>query len=1033
MIKRSTKLCLEWFAGFLAGMVIFCLALGLRLASGPIELNFLKSPLANTLALSEQGIHWRIEQARLAWDGVESAPQLRIVNLQALDIKDQVIATLPEMAIGLSLRALLFGDLAPGSITLLQPSITIVRNADGHFRMQTETNVATSAVATPGPDLLTGALQSLIGDGDAGIAALRYLRHLEIRGGEVLLDDKLHEAAYWVPKIDLELRRNRSGLSGEAALAIELDEQRTEFKTQLSQPKGATTIAITTQFDHIDIGRIARLVPEFADFSRLRTTISGSLQFNLRPDAEIQGIAINARSDKASLQHERYFPSAIELEDLQMVAHYDAAAGLGLDRLSAKVMGAEVTLSGAARPDGANTRVTAKAEIKQLDLKNLAQLWPAEMAPKPRAWVVPNINLGLVPIAQASFAGVLPGAVMAGHDWQNLEIGQLAGQIEFRDARVDYLSPMPAATGVSGKADIDAAAMRIHVESGQAGGVTLGQGEVVINGLSAVDQDIAIDVGVSGGIADVLRLLDHEPLRLPSKRDFKPEQFGGTAQAQVHLAFPLLNDLKLEQVQVAVKGQGQNISMQNALWGQAASGGDMQIVVTQNELEIAGNAVLADLPFSLLWQEDFRDTPKAARSRYVVNAKGQVESAIQKLAIPLPIPISGIADVDVDYRVAADRSAELLIQADLTQAAVAVLEANYWKIPGQRAAARAEFLLGDGGALRRLRQFSLQAADAKIEGTAEFGAGQSLQRLDVTKLQTPHNDAQIILRRENANSYAINLWGAKFDAGYLWSKPAADDPAERDNYTIDFNLARLAMGGIEDFQGARGRLVLRGPVTESLRLDAKTGDSKPIPFTASITPGGNGRILTARSDDAGAVLRVLNVYDTMRGGKLSLDGVYPSADRDVMNGKLRIDNFAITKATVLAQLLNMSSLTGILQSLGGQGIEFEKLTVDLTQQPGLLTVKTARMNGSSIGIKVGGTIDTKNGRLDLSGTLAPANALNKIVAEIPLIGGILTMGGEQPLFAFNFTVKDQIDNPKISVNPLSALTPGILREVFGGN
>jgi hypothetical protein len=35
------------------------------------------------------------------------------------------------------------------------------------------------------------------------------------------------------------------------------------------------------------------------------------------------------------------------------------------------------------------------------------------------------------------------------------------------------------------------------------------------------------------------------------------------------------------------------------------------------------------------------------------------------------------------------------------------------------------------------------------------------------------------------------------------------------------------------------------------------------------------------------------------------------------------------------------------------------------------------------------------------------------------------------VFAASYTVRGPLDNPEISVNPLSALTPGFLRGLFG--
>lgn len=1030
MIKRGTKICVEWLIGFLVGLMIIGGTIVWRLQTGPVALPFLKATVVQALAIPQAGVQWRIDSLDLVWDAQASSPALRLSGLRAFNAADDAVATIPELAVGVSLRALIVGRFAPSSITVLQPALTLTRDQENHWQVQSLAlkDNAMADGASAAPDFMADVLQSFIGQQDAKIPFLRYLRRVSVRGGEVLVDDRHRAATFWLPELNMELVRNRQGLSGKADLEVELDESRTQFQAQIVWPQGANTAMITTQFAALDVGRMVQLVPEFAEFARMKTTIAGSLQFTVSTDGGLTKIDLVARSDQAELNHAVYFPTPVTIQGLDLRADYTPLGGLQVSLLSGTIMGAKLQLSGTLAPQTDGFATVANVELSDLDLRHLAALWPADVAPKPRAWVVPNIAEGRVSRATVNFKGTLP----PNRDTAELHIAELTGAMDFNGAVIDYLSPLPKATGVNGRAEFDADTMTITTTSGTAGGMTLGDGKTVIGGLSAVDQTIVIDMAARGEIADILRILDHEPLRLPSKKSIRPDQFTGDATANAKLSFPLLKDLLLEQISIDVKGQGTDVGMTDALWGQPMQRGNLTVAVTQDGMEIAGDGVLADTPFNLLWQEDFRDRPTGPRSRYVVSATGQVESALTMLGLDLPIPISGIASVDVDYRIATDRSADALIQADLTNAAAALPEANYWKPAGQRGTARVEMAVGSAGKIQRLRQFTFAANDVAIEGKAEFDNAQELQRLEITKLKTAQNDAQLILKQEGKNSYAINVWGSKFDAGYLWDAPP-DDDATTDNYTIDFNLGRLSMGGTDQFQQAKGRIVKRGKVTESLRFSALTGAKGDQPLSATITPSPAGRRILVQSPDAGGVLRALNVYDTMRSGALTVEGVYRAPDRDELAAVLRINNFTITDAPILGQLLNLSSLPGILQNLSGQGINFDKFTADFVQLPGLMTIKTARLNGASIGIKVSGTIDTHNDSFDLNGTLAPANALNKVIAEIPLIGGILTMGGEQPLFGFNFSIKDRIDQPKISVNPLSALTPGILREVFGGN
>ena len=55
--------------------------------------------------------------------------------------------------------------------------------------------------------------------------------------------------------------------------------------------------------------------------------------------------------------------------------------------------------------------------------------------------------------------------------------------------------------------------------------------------------------------------------------------------------------------------------------------------------------------------------------------------------------------------------------------------------------------------------------------------------------------------------------------------------------------------------------------------------------------------------------------------------------------------------------------------------------------------------------------------------------LNAVAGQVPLIGPLLG-GGSQGLFAANFALSGASADPQVTVNPLSALAPGVLRQLF---
>jgi hypothetical protein len=76
-------------------------------------------------------------------------------------------------------------------------------------------------------------------------------------------------------------------------------------------------------------------------------------------------------------------------------------------------------------------------------------------------------------------------------------------------------------------------------------------------------------------------------------------------------------------------------------------------------------------------------------------------------------------------------------------------------------------------------------------------------------------------------------------------------------------------------------------------------------------------------------------------------------------------------------------------------------------------------------------IDLDAGSCDIHGTVVPAYALNTLPGKIPLIGKLFSPEKGGGLFAMRYTMTGPFANPKVTINPLSALTPGFLREIFG--
>jgi hypothetical protein len=125
------------------------------------------------------------------------------------------------------------------------------------------------------------------------------------------------------------------------------------------------------------------------------------------------------------------------------------------------------------------------------------------------------------------------------------------------------------------------------------------------------------------------------------------------------------------------------------------------------------------------------------------------------------------------------------------------------------------------------------------------------------------------------------------------------------------------------------------------------------------------------------------------------------------------------------------TLYGLVDVLGGPGLGFTRLIAPLRMTDRLIQLNDARAFSSSLGLTAKGRIDLDQERADIQGTIVPAYFFNSLLGYIPLIGRLFSPEQGGGLFAARYSLVGPLEDPAVSVNPLSALTPGFLREVFG--
>jgi hypothetical protein len=205
----------------------------------------------------------------------------------------------------------------------------------------------------------------------------------------------------------------------------------------------------------------------------------------------------------------------------------------------------------------------------------------------------------------------------------------------------------------------------------------------------------------------------------------------------------------------------------------------------------------------------------------------------------------------------------------------------------------------------------------------------------------------------------------------------------------------------------------------------------PEQIQASIRKAGNGRRLLVKAADGGALLRAADVVGTIQGGRLSLDATYDDrTPSSPLTGTAELMDFSVRDAPALGKLLQAATIYGVVDAMRGPGLLFTDAVLPFRWDGGVLQLSEARAFSASLGLTARGSVDTNRNTLALQGTVVPAYVLNSMLGRLPLIGRLFSAEAGGGLVAVDYGLNGPMANPTVSVNPLSALTPGFLRGLF---
>ncbi len=1037
MIRRTSKIILEILGIGVAGVVVLVLLAAWRLSSGPISIDFIAPYIEEDMASPDDAYFFKLGEVTLIWGGWSRSLTLQADGVKLYRRDGTLISSLPKIEIGLSAPALLAGDLAPTSLFLINPKLRLRRDADGviSFGLDDTQDLMSGDAADSVKDFVLGLAAKPNRDRPSG-----YLTDLRIINGDISVIDDRFDKVWNVPNATIILKRDRVGLYMDVEFALNFDSDVTTVHATGFYDRDLATVVLEAEFDNFIPRHIAWRVESLKFLSAVDIALNGRLSFAIDVNGRVVDVGFNVASGPGHFRNAAWYPDGLAIESVQAVGRVgDNLDRVEIDNLLIDFGGPALVVAGQVSNLRTVPSVDGDIAMSGVPIDDLDRLWPRGVGVGARKWVTKNLSDGMVTEIQATVR--LRGTRTAP---ASLVLEKLDGTMKFHGATVEYLSPMPPVRAVSGTTKFGLDRFDIFIQGGAVGDLEIASGRIALKNLDRLPATATIDLMVTGPAGQVMALIDNKPLGYAKKLGISPADIRGRANVGVHLAFPMTKTLKLDDLGPRAEARISSLQWKNAFRGMDVEDGELTVKVDGKRMIAEGTVTVAATPVDLVWRENFRGAEYVTE----VKATGSFPDRVIRHFVPkFANMMSGPVDAEVEYRVRRDGWSTLDVAGEVTRMTLSVPEIEWEKPAGVASQAKFQLTMQDGRPVE-LTSFQFFSDALDIRGSATFtAAGDEIETITIDELNAglTNLSGSIVLDADGGKSIAIvgeslDLTG-RFGEFFSIGKDDDDDALVAEGATypgagldIDANIRRVYLDSTEHryVDDVKFRMVERDDSLQSMAIEVKLPGGGQT-FGLSVEPTGNIRYVSALTEDAGELFRLLGVVDTVKGGRFALTGQFDdAADDQALTAHVEVTDFRVVDAPVLARILTLASYTGIVDEMEGTGISFDRLAADIEMADGDITIENGRAHGPALGLTMNGAYYGEGDRFDLQGTIIPAYFFNSILGNIPVISDIFVGEEGGGTFAGAYTVTGSRDNPKITVNPLAALLPGVLRRIMTG-
>ena len=684
-----------------------------------------------------------------------------------------------------------------------------------------------------------------------------------------------------------------------------------------------------------------------------------------------------------------------------------------------------VALTGRFDYSGTEPHIAFGVACTRMPVSAMKRIWPIFAAADVRAWALEHISGGMV--ERAVIAGNAPLEVFK-HDGPPTPDDGLSIDIETSGTTVRPIPTLPAIRDadltvriVGRNAVVNIGRGTAEVATGRKLNVASGVFEVPDTHPKPVSARVAFRI--DGTMPATAALLSSEGLRDTVGITLDPASTRGTVTAQVGVNMLLGRTAPKDNATYTINADLVNFAAEKMLLGQKVEASLLKANATKDGFQIKGDVKINGTPATIDVRKQKDDTDAELHMQATID-----EAARRRLGMDLGSAVTGNIPVKVVGHVGDNVTDEgLSIEADLTPVKIDNLLPGWVKAAGRPA--RASYVLMKTGKSARFDDLSIDGSGATVRGSIEFDSNNEISAANFPVFALSEGD-KATLKADRAGDGTLRVAmrgdiydGRNFVKSSMTGASADKNKSKQVDLDLDVKLGTVAGHNGETLRGLDLKMSRRGGHIRTFAMSSKVGRDTPLNGDLRMRSRDNHQVIFFETDDAGALFRFTDMYPRMYGGQMWVAMDPPTQEQTPQIGTLFIRRFVVRGEPALEKVV-----AGAPNAAGTSGVDFSEMRADFTRFTGKMSVRDGVVRGPLVGATVEGNIDYTRDEVHLRGTFVPFYGLNNMFGQIPIVGLFLGAGNKEGLLGITYEAVGPPSAPRITVNPVSAIAPGLLRK-----